>query len=240
MTSENPYKKYEYLFENWPWVKAQDVRGENGMKVSGWHDTPEGRKTAHTRALIVNILWAALIGFCFHAEFHKIQHHAGLWAGGAVGVWMVLAVASCLVFDFRAMKGTAVQFSPSHIQIGEKVYDARVQHKFSMDVHRKAKEEADKELQAQQRGPGYADVRHKKYYRDAFHIYLEYLGQRILVTDISEEEKAEQFLRALVAVDRIMHKEKTVFAANANTEELAEAAAETRQADYFGKRPALD
>ena len=66
----------------------------------------------------------------------------------------------------------------------------------------------------------------------------ENLGQRILVTDISEEEKAEQFLRALVAVDRIIHKEKTVFAANA--EDPAETATETRQADYFGTRPALD
>ena len=238
MSSENLYKKYEPLFEDWPCVKALDVRGEHGMKVSGWHETPDRIRAAHTRAFIAKVFWLALIGFCFYTEFHQIRHHVGLWAGVAVGVWILLALVSRFILEYRAMKGTAVILSPSHIQIGEKVYDARVQHKFSMDVHKKAKKEADDELREQQSGPRYADVRHKKYYRDAFHIYLEYLGQRILVTDISEEEKAEQFLRALVAVDRIIHKEKTVFAANA--EDPAETATETRQADYFGTRPALD
>lgn len=240
MTSENPYQKYERLFEDWPWVKAQDVQGEHGMKVSGWHETPDGLKSAHMRSFLVNVLWFALIGYGFHAEFHKIRLHAGLWACAGFALWIVLAFVSRFILEYRAMKGTAVYFSPSHIKIGQKIYDAKVQHKFSMDVHRKAKEEADDELRVQQRGPGYADTRHKRYYREAHHIFFEYLGQRILITDIAEEEKAEKFLRALVAVDRIVHQEKSVFAANANTEERGEAAVETRQADYFGQRPALD
>lgn len=239
MNSENPYKKYESLFEGWPIVGAQEVRGEQGMKVSGWHYTPDGLKRAHAWAFAASIFWLALIVFCFFAEFHRIRDHAWLWAGGAFSLWRLLAFFSRSVLERRSLKGTAVYFSPSCIQIAGKVYDPRVQHKFSMDVHRKAKDEADAELREQQRGPGYADTRHKKYYRDAFQIYLEYLGQRILIADIYDDELAEKFFRALVAVDRIIHKEKTVFAANANTEAPAEDA-ETRQADYFGQRPALD
>jgi hypothetical protein len=61
-------------------------------------------------------------------------------------------------------------------------------------------------LRAQQRDPKRADTRKRKYYRNAYHIYLEYLGQQRLVADISGEENAEKFLRALNAVDRIIHK----------------------------------
>ena len=71
-------------------------------------------------------------------------------------------------------------------------------------------------------------------------IYFEYLGQRILVTDIYRPESAEKLLRALNAVDKIIHNEKAVFAGKVNDEESTEGSAEARQAGYFGTRPALD
>lgn len=240
MNSENPYKKYEALFERWPGVRAAQVGGENGMRVAGYHYTPGRTKMADALTIMVAVFWAGLLGMCFYTQYFRIWQDAEMWAAIAVGVWMLLTFASFLIITSRSSKATIVYFSPSHIQIGQKTYDARVQHKFSMDIHRKAKEEADAELRAQQRNPKNASIRHKKYYRDAFHIFFEYLGQRILVTDISTEEGAEQFLRALDAVDRIMHKEKTVFVANTNTEDPAETVTDARQVDYFGKRPAMD
>ena len=242
MKSENPYKKYVHLFEGWPDVYPWKVQGEHGMRVAGKHSTPCRLKKANNLSLAAVIAYAVILGLLFRAEFDWIRdHNPEAWAAGAIALFAFLSLFTYAALDVRAAeKPTAVYLSPSFIKIGEKVYDARVQHKFSMDVHRKAKEEADAELRAQQREPKNASIRHKKYYRDAFHIYFEYLGQRILVTDISTEEVAEKLLRALVAVDRIMHKEKTIYAANTNTEEPAETATEARQVDYFGKRPALD
>lgn len=245
MSSKNPYAQYETLFEGWPSVHAWSVRGENGMRVAGWHNTPDRSKRADSLSFMAMIGWAALIGFCFYTAYPGIKHNnqwgPEFWAMVAVLAWIVLSFVTYCVLCRRASKATIVCLSPSFIQIGEKVYDARVQHKFSMDIHRKAKEEADEELRAQQRGPEYADTRHTKYYRNAYHIYLEYLGQRRLVTDISGEENAEKLLRALMAVDKVVHKEKTVFAVNSNmpnTEEFPGARSERE--DYFGARPALD
>ena len=245
MDSKNTYEKYEALFEKWPSVFAELVQGEHGMRVGGWHETPDGAKRASDRGFWAMLVWGASLAYCLLAAHPHLRHNEyfGMKTCAALMliVWWVLCHFTDSVLRVRALKKTVVRISPSFIQLGEKVYDARVQHKFSMDIHRKAKEEADEELRAQQRGKDNADTRHARYYRDGYHIFLEYLGQRILVTDAYKEDTAEQLLRALMAVDKIVHKEKTVFAGNSNTpntEESPEARAERQ--DYFGKRPALD
>ena len=245
MDSKNPYEKYEALFEKWPSVFAELVQGEHGMRVGGWHQTPDGAKRASSRFFWAMLGWGASLGYCLLATHPHLRHNEyfGMKTCSALTfiVWVVLCFFTDSALDKRSLKKTEVCISPSFIQLGEKVYDARVQHKFTMDVHRKAKEEADEELRVQQRGPGTADTRHARYYRDGYHIFLEYIGQRILVTDVYREETAEKLLRALIAVDKIVHKEKTVFATNsntANTEESSEA--EAKRLDYFGQRPALD
>ena len=238
---KNSYEKYIPLFEKWPHVTAASVQGESGLRVSGWHDTPEGAKWATDWGFRAMFAWGASLGYCLIAAHPHLQHNEYFGMKTCTVLvfilWVVLSILTGIVFSLRAEKAKIILLSPSFIQIGEKVYDARVQHKFTMDLHRKAKEEADADLREQQRGPGYADTRHKRYYRDSYHIFLEYLGQRILVADVFKEETAEAFLRALVAVDKIVHKEKTVFVAGA--QEANENKAAQRQ-DYFGIRPTLD
>ena len=245
MDSKNPYEKYEALFEKWPSVFAELVQGEHGMRVSGWHETPEDLEGASVLNFCARVVLGALLVCCLIAVHPYLKHNeyfgTTTCAMLAFIAWITLSVLTYRFLHKRLLKKTVVLISPSHIQIGEKVYDAKIQHKFSMDLHRKAKEEADAELRMQQRGPGYADTRHSRYYRDSYHIFLEYLGQRILVTDIYEEEKAEKLLRALTAVDKIVHKEKTVFASNSNTSDKEESpGARAEREEYFGKRPALD
>ena len=250
-SDKNPYEKYIPLFEKWPHVTVASVQGEPGLRVSGWHDTPEGAKSASTRGIWAMIAWGTSLTYLLSAAWHHLQHNEyfGIKTFSVLAfiAFAVLSVLTYIVFDLRAQKKTVALISPGHIEIGGKTYDAKIQHKFTMDLHRKAKEEADAELRAQQRGKDNADIRHPRYYRDSYHIFFEYLGQRILIADIYKEENAEKFLRALVAVNKIVHKEKTVFTTNANAanipsssdvEETSEAKAE--RIDYFGKRPALD
>jgi hypothetical protein len=237
MIAQNPYKKYESAFEGWPDVRAMKVHGENGMVVGGRHFTPERDKGLDALTVFWAIFWGVIIALAFRNNKDAIWDQAEAWTMAACGLWAALIWFSRLTFRPYLQKPTVVYFSPRHIQIGQRVYDASLQHKFSMDIHRKAADEADAELRAQQRGKSH--VRHFKYYRKSFHIYFEYLGQKILVTDISNPEHSEKLLRALVAVDKIMHKEKTVFAANANTEDAA-GSYEQKSGAYFGKRPALD
>jgi hypothetical protein len=247
MDSKNPYEKYLALFEKWPSVFAETVQGEHGMRVGGWHQTPDGAKTASSRLSWAMFGWGVSLAYLVLGAHPYLRHNEyfGMKTCSALAfiVWVVLCFFTDFVLDQRSLKKTEVGISPSFIQLGEKVYDARVQHKFTMDVHRKAKEEADEELRVQQRGPGSADTRHPRYYRDGYHIFLEYLGQRILVTDAYKEDTAEKLLRALMAVDKIVHKEKTVFATNgnANTSGMDESPeARVERLDYFGTRPALD
>lgn len=240
MTAQNPYKKYETAFEGWPSVAARRVRGENGMQVGCRHFTPDRQKTADMLTVLAALVWGAGLAACFYVRRYDIAGQEELWTAVACALWVALVAGSRFLIRPYLEKTTIVLFSPSHIQIGHRVYDTRLQHKFSMELYRKAADEADAELRAQQRGQGRAHVRHFKYYRKAFHIYFEYLGQKILVTDISNPEYAEKLLRALNAVDRIVHKEKTMFAANVNAEEPAADSTEERQVEYFGRRPALD
>ena len=245
MSSKNPYEKYLSLFEKWPQVTASPVQSEDGMRVAGWHNTPDGAKRASVRGFWAMIVWGASLGYCLLAAHPHLRHNEYFGmktcAALAVIIWAILSFLTYFVLDERSLKKTVVCISPRFIQIGEKVYDALVQHKFTMDLHRKAKEEADEELRVQQRGPAHADTRHPRYYRDGYHIFLEYLGQRIPVTDVYKEETAEKLLRALTAVDKIVHKEKTVFAGNSNTPNTEESTgARSERQDYFGRRPALD
>jgi hypothetical protein len=240
MTSDNPYKQYERLFEGWPEVKACQVGDENGMVVAGRHHTPGKLKMFDTLSVLAAIFWASPFIYLLHDSYHDIRANFAMWCAGSFGIWGILSFYSYSTLHPMGKKLTCVLLSSSHIDIGGKVYDARVQHKFTMSLHRKAKEEADAELRAQQRDPKRADTRKRKYYRDAYHIYLEYLGQRRLVADIYGEENAENFLRALNAVDRIIHKEDSVYAANSNVEEAAGPKAQSRYKGHFGKRPALD
>jgi len=171
-------------------------------------------------------------------------------------MWAVLCFFIHMVLRDKSQKPTVVAISPNFIQIGERVYEAKVQHKFTMDLHRRAKEEERAEELAEKRAAqrGARPVwRHLRYYRDSYHVYLEYIGQRILVTDVYSEEGAEKLLRALMAVDRIVHQEKTVFATNTNasggsheprtpyTSDIEESpGARAERQSYLGKRPALD
>ena len=242
--NQNPYEKYIPLFEKWPPVTAASVQGEPGLRVSGWHETPDGAKWASKWGFRAMLYWGVSLAYCLIAARHSLSHHEYFGMKTCAGLvfilWAVLSVLTDIVFDIRAEKATIVLLSPSFIQIGGKVYDARVQHKFTMDLHCKAKEEADAELQEQQSGKDNAHVRHARYYRDSYHICFEYLGQRIVVADIYGEEKTEKFLRALAAVDKIVHKEKTVFAANANVQDAQASEARVEPRDYFGVRPSLD
>ena len=258
--NSNPYKNYEAIFEEWPLVTASPVRGEHGMRVAGKHNTPDRLKRALDLSLCAAIGYGALFAFCLYAENPYIQYNERFntqtWAELAVIVWTMLSFFTYMFLSARAGKVTVVGIAPNFIQIGGNVYDARVQHNFTMSLHKKAKEEERKEAhaerRAQQRGQNTVFAGHlQRYYRDSYHIFLEYLGQRILVTDIHNEEHAEKLLRALIAADRIVHKEKTVFATNANAnvkigtntyesdiEESRGARAERRE--YFGKRPTLE
>lgn len=240
MSSKNPYTKYESVFENWPRVQAWTVNSEHGLRVAGMHDTPTRRKTADRLSILAAIFWAVLIGSALYSQMFRIEDNPGPWMTAGFALWAFLSFLTPLPILSRAEKTTIVMFSPSFIQFGEKTYDAKIQHKFSMDVHRQAKEEADAELRAQQRGKGQATIRHSKYYRESFHIYFEYLGQKILVTDIHKPEPAEKLLRALNAVDKIIHNEKSVFSGKMNDDESAAGTTDARQVGYFGTRPALD
>ena len=170
MSSKNPYAKYESVFEIWPRVQAWTINGEYGLRVAGMHDTPARRKTADRLGVLAAILWAVLIGLAIHVEMFRIGNNLGPWIAAGFGLWAALAFFTSVLFLSYAEKPTIVLFSPNLIQIGEKTYDARIQHKFSMDVHKKSKDEADEELRAQQRGAGQAALRHSKYYRESFHI----------------------------------------------------------------------
>ena len=260
MSSKNPYEKYETLFEGWPGVQAYPVRGEHGMRVAGKHNTPDRLKRALNLSLCAAIGYGALFAFCLYAEKYNIEYserfNPQMWPELAVVVWVMLSLSTYMFLRAKAEKVTVVGIAPNFIQIGGNFYDARVQHNFTMALHKKAKEEERKEAhaerRAQQRGTNTVFTGHlSRYYRDSYHIFLEYLGQRILVTDIHNEEHAEKLLRALIAADRIVHKEKTVFAnsSNANVrtgtntyesdiEESRGARAERRE--YFGKRPTLE
>lgn len=192
MTAQNPYKKYETAFEGWPSVAARRVRGENGMQVGCRHFTPDRQKTADMLTVLAALVWGAGLAACFYVRRYDIAGQEELWTAVACALWVALVAGSRFLIRPYLEKTTIVLFSPSHIQIGHRVYDTRLQHKFSMELHRKAADEADAEL------------------------------------------------RALNAVDRIVHKEKTMFAANVNAEEPAADSTEERQVEYFGRRPALD
>ena len=248
MSSKNPYRKYEGLFEGWPGVHALTERGEHGLRVAGRHFTPENVKRADALCLMVVFLCGALVGWIYYTQYPYLKYGLSSYdvetgAELAIAVWVLLSSITCYYLKIMRppQKETVVFISPNHILIGGRSYDAKVQHKFTMGLHRRAKEEERAEELAEKRAAqrGTRPVwRHLRYYRDSYHIFLEYLGQRILVTDIHNEEHAEKLLRALIAADRIVHQEKTVFA---NTQQEAnENSAVQRQSDYFGTRPALD
>ena len=260
MNSKNPYRKYESLFEGWPDVHALTERGEHGLRVAGRHFTPENVKRADALCLMVVFLWGALVGWIYYIQYPYLKYGLSSYdvetgAELAILAWVFLSGVTYLLRQYRPpLKETVVFISPNHIFINGRGYDAKVQHKFTMGLHRRAKEEERAEELAEKRAAqrGTRPVwRHLRYYRDSYHIFLEYLGQRILVTDIHNEEHAEKLLRALIAADRIVHKEKTVFATNTNAkmrigtntyesdiEESPGARAERQE--YFGKRPSLD
>jgi len=259
MNSKNPYQQYEELFEGWPDVYAMTVRGEHGLRVAGRHPTPDNYKKANNLSLAAAVTSGAFLAWCFYVIYPDVkyneQYDAASWAVILALAWGFVSMGAWLFFTGkRSLKTTIVFISPNHIQINGRDYDAKVQHKFTMALHRRAKEEERAEELAEKRAAqrGTRPVwRHFRYYRDSYHIFFEYLGQRILVTDIYKEEHAEKFLRGLLAADKTVHQEKAVFATNANThmrtssnayesdtEESPGARAERQ--GYLGKRPALD
>ena len=257
---DNPYKKYEYLLEDWPGGFAWPVQDEHGMCISCSHATPDKIKRARNLTLAFVIGYGAFFAYCFYFAYPDLKYRDeyGLQFVGSIllGLWLLMSFVGWFGFHRRAVEPTKVAISPNHIEIGNQVYDARVQHRFTMDLHRRAREEERAEEYAErraaQRGSGFV-WRPLRCYRDSYHIFLEYLGQRILVTDVYGEENAESLLRGLTAMDRIVHKEKTVFATNANTIASTRAGIDDYTSDteespgaraerlgYLGKRPTLE
>ena len=256
----NPYQKYEALFEDWPLAQALPVRDEYGMRIAVMHATPDKYKMAHNLTLVSVAVLGAFFAWCFYSIYPDVQYYerygAEFWAWALTGSWMLMSFFAWRTFIDRALATTKVSISPNYIEINGRVYDAKVQHNFTMDLHRRAMEEERAEelaeRRAQQRGTRPV-WRHFRYYRDSYQIYFEYLGQRTLVTDVYGTENAERLLRGLTAMDRIIHKEKTVFAANTNAHsgsngpstlygyDLEESpGARSERQGHLGKRPALD
>ena len=261
----NPYQKYEALFEDWPLAQALPVQDEQGMRIAVMHATPDKLKRAHNFTLAVVFASGAFYAWAFSYMYHDLeygvesgysQHGPKIVAGILIALWMVVSFCAWRTFVGRARATTKVSISPNYIEINGRVYDAKVQHNFTMDLHRRAMEEERAEelaeRRAQQRGTRPV-WRHFRYYRDSYQIYFEYLGQRTLVTDVYGTENAERLLRGLTAMDRIIHKEKTVFAANTNAHsgsngpstlygyDLEESpGARSERQGHLGKRPALD
>jgi len=258
--NNNPYQKYEALFEDWPLAQALPVQDEQGMRIACMHSTPDKYKMAHNLTLAAVAALGAFFAWCFYVIYTDVQYNeqydAQSWAWALIGSWMFFSFLAWRTLIGRALATTKVSISPNYIEINGRVYDAKVQHKFTMDLHRRAMEEERAEelaeRRAQQRGTRPV-WRHFRYYRDSYQIYLEYLGQRTLVADVYGTENAQRLLRGLTAMDRIVHQEKTVFATNANArtgsngprtlygldiEESPGARAERQ--GYLGKRPALD
>ena len=258
--ADNPYKKYEYLLEGWPGGFAWQVQGEHGMCISCGHATPDRLKMAHTYTFMFMVGLGALLGYFFYLAYsdptYNMQDGTDFLAKLLVGFWLLMSFIARWGFIRNAKKATNVLISPNYIEIGAQVYDARVQHRFTMELHHRAREEERAEeyaeRQAEKRGSRVL-WRPFRYYRDSYHIFLEYLGQHILVTDIHGEENAGNLLRGLMAMDKIVHRQKTVFATNANTIASTRAGIDDYTSDreespgaraerlgYHGKRPTLD
>ena len=79
--------------------------------------------------------------------------------------------------------------------------------------------------------------RKAKYYRNSYHVFMEYLGGRIYLADVYEKRKAESLLLRLQGVDQLMATEEKNISPHSG-EERREGSQE--QGSPFGIRPSLD
>jgi len=215
--------KKEKLFSGWPDTKFN----KNGVRISAQYFTP-GRKKLADYVAILFCLAGMGIGIYLGKETGTEKEILiGLSIGGLIGYLFGFLLGK----NFK--KRTEIEFTPEVIRVpskfGFKNYDRKVPHGFNLELHEEAQKEAEREADAQRR--------RKKYYRDAYHVFMDYLGERVYLADVYKRKKAEALLIRLQGVDQVMQAGEQAMASRSG-EGRGEGSKEP--ASSFGERPPLD
>ena len=182
--------KVEKLFSGWPKTKFN----KNGVRISAEYFTPGRKQFADNLAMF---LCMAGMGFGFYAGQQKddvVAVATGVLVGGFIGYFLGNFLGGFF------LKKTDIEFTPELIRVpsgfGFKNYDRKLPHGFDLELHEQAQSEAEREADGQ--------VRLKKYYRDAYHVFMDYLGERVYLADVYNRKKAVALLFRLQGVDQVM------------------------------------
>jgi hypothetical protein len=140
--------------------------------------------------------------------FHRPAWY--VWALPALWVWP-FCVDIQNVFRRFFFLPASLTFTPGQfsVRVGDGrtvVYDRLVPHRFRLDNrHRKAREEAERSelIEARARSRG-RFIRKTKYYRETFHLVIDYRGQPKKVMELMGQDEAQLVLARVKTVDEVM------------------------------------
>lgn len=207
MNALQPYKEHAVSpFEGKPDTKQVVHKdGRVSFHIQAQELTPKGIKRAEWYTEILTWLWfaAAVYGWLDqpNPEFIEIAVNGGL-------PWLVRPFAKKL-FMKEARKKTEMMIGTDKFALRErkrwKTFDRRIEHRFSLIPHDKAREEAeDNEFAVRSAQAAGNAIRKKRYYGDSYHLTYEYMGQRHDIAEIYGRKEAMAVLARLKACDSVM------------------------------------
>jgi len=215
--------KVEKLFSGWPDTKIN----KNGVRISAQYFTPGRKQFAETVKGLFCVTGMVLGAYLGKKNGTDNEFFIGLTTGTFVGYFIGFLLGNFL------KKRTEIEFTPEVIRVpsglGFKNYDRKVRHGFNLELHEEAQREAEREADAQ--------IRRKKYYRDAYHVFMDYLGERVYLADVYKRKKAEALLIRLQGVDQVMQAGEQAMTSHSG-EGRGEGSKEPTSS--FGERPPLD
>ena len=232
--------KVEKLFSGWPDTKFN----KNGVRISAQYFTPGRKQFAEIVAALFGL---AGMGLGFYSGMDNEtgeQALTGALIGAFVGSVFGLLLGTCF------KKRTEIEFTPEVIRVpsgfGFKNYDRNLPHGFNAVLHEKAQVEEEAEINeryekevkyARQGRQAPKMHRRGKYYRNSYHVFMEYLGERIYLADVFEKKKAEALLVRLQGVDQFMKSGEQAMAPHSGQ---GRGERSKEPASPFGERPPLD
>lgn len=232
--------KVEKLFSGWPDTKFN----KNGVRISARYFTPGRKKFADYVAALLGLAGMGLGAYLGSENGNENEFFIGFFTGTFVGILFGFLLGNYF------KKRTEIEFTPEVIRVpsgfGFKNYDRNVPHGFNAVLHEKAQAEEEAEINERyEKEAKYARQgrqtprihRKDKYYRNSYHVFMEYLGERVYLADVFEKKKAEALLVRLQGVDQVMQAGEQAMPPHSGQ---GRGERSKEPASPFGERPPLD
>lgn len=193
------------------WPPTRKLRGQTGFRVRARHLTAQRAKFTDIICGFINLGGVALSFLMFSIE--PLANGWGLFTAIAVIIGLCTVTWRSRHVWGRSFFGktTIFEFTPERIRIKGVIrfrnYDRTLPHEFNYEIHEKAEQEQDKEIETKQMAAreGKEELpKADKYFRQSFHIIFRYAGQRVDVASVFGKKQAEALLVRLQLLDQLM------------------------------------